>query len=80
MVLSVAERKHRMPYGGQQEVADELNFDATYISLVMAGKVRPETQAGKLKLRLAQEALARKLGVSVEDAFPEYVTVAAVAV
>lgn len=69
MPISVAERKHRMPYGMQKEIADRLGVSEAYVSLVMAGEVRPKTKRTKLKLRRVQVEIARALKVSVDEAF-----------
>lgn len=70
MPLSVAERKHRMPYGAQKEVSVEQGVSEGYVSLAMNGDVRPKTAPTRKKLRRVQVALARKLGVTVDEAFP----------
>lgn len=74
MPLTVAERKHRLPHGALTELAaQERDFAISYLSAVMAGEVHPKTERTRLKLRRARRALARKLGVSVAEAFPESV-------
>jgi transcriptional regulator with XRE-family HTH domain len=70
MPLSIADRKHLMPFGAQQEVAAEQSVAESYVSAVMNGAVHPKTAATKKKLRRVQVALARKLGVTVDEAFP----------
>jgi hypothetical protein len=71
MTLTVAERKHLMPHGAQGEVAEAERVAESYVSAVMAGEVRPKTERSRLKLRRVQRALARKLGRTIADAFPE---------
>jgi hypothetical protein len=73
MPLSIAERKHRMPYGAQLEVAKEQAVSESYVSAVMNGDVRPKTDVTRKKLRRVQVALARKLGVTVDEAFPPHI-------
>lgn len=70
MPLTTADRKHRMPYGAQKDVASEQGVTAAYVSLVMNDEVRPKTEAGRKKLRRVQVAIARKLSVTVDEAFP----------
>lgn len=70
MPLTIAERKHLMPFGAQREVAAEQSVDAGYVSRVMNDEVHPKTPLARKKLRRVQVALARKLGVTVDEAFP----------
>ena len=70
MPLTIAERKHRMPFGAQLAVSHEQRVDPGYVSKVMSDDIRPKTPAGRKKLRRVQVALARKLGVTVDEAFP----------
>jgi transcriptional regulator with XRE-family HTH domain len=70
MPLTIAERKHRMPFGAQREVAAAEGVDRGYVSKVMNGEVFPKTPDKKKQLRRVQVALARKLGVTVDEAFP----------
>ena len=70
MPLTVAERKQRMPHGAQQNVAARLSVADSYVSAVMAGEVFPKTKRTRTKLRRVQVALAREIGVAVDEAFP----------
>jgi hypothetical protein len=70
MPLTIAERKHRMPSGAQREVARELRVDPSYVSRVMADDIRPKTRLGRKSVRRVQVAIARKLGMTVDEAFP----------
>ena len=71
MLLTIAERKHLMPYGAQKDVATEQGASEGYVSLAMNDELRPKTQAGRKKLRRVQVAIARKLGRTVDDVFPQ---------
>lgn len=71
MPLTIAERKHRLPFGAQREVSREQSVDPGYVSKVMDGAIRPKTEPAKKKLRRVQVAIARKLGVTVDEAFPQ---------
>ena len=71
MPLSIADRKHLMPFGAQKEVAAEQKVDAAYVSRVMNDEVFPKTPAGKKQLRRVQVAVARKLGRPVDEVFPQ---------
>lgn len=69
MPLSIAERKHLMPFGAQRAVSAEQHVDPAYVSKVMNGEVFPKTLVSKKKLRRVQVALARKLGRRVDEVF-----------
>jgi transcriptional regulator with XRE-family HTH domain len=71
MPLTVAERKYRLPRGAQKEVAALLGVGPAYISRAMEGDLRPKTPEAIRRLRRAQRALAKKLGVTLTEAFPE---------
>lgn len=68
--LSIAERKHRMPYGAQKQVAAEEQVSEQYVSGVMNDEVKPKTEKGAKKLRRVQVAIARKLRMRVDEVFP----------
>jgi transcriptional regulator with XRE-family HTH domain len=70
MPLTTAERKERMPFGAQRQVATALGVDRGYVSKVMDGAVKPKTPLGMKKLRLVQTALARRLRLPVDEVFP----------
>jgi len=69
MPISIAERKYRMPYGGQKEAAGIAEVDETYVSRVFSGQVRPKTKEAKLKFRRTQVALARVMKMAVDELF-----------
>lgn len=77
MPLSVAERKYRMPFGAQKAISRELQVSAGWICKVMDGAVRAKTPSGRKTVRAIQVAIARKLGVRVDEAFPPTETRAA---
>ncbi len=79
MGLSIAERKHLMPHGAQREIAADLAIDASYVSRVLSGDIRPKTANGRDQLRRVQAAIAQKLELPVDEVFPanEAATVAA---
>lgn len=70
MPLSIAERKYRMPHGALQQVAKDIGVANSYVTAVMNGSVAPKSLTARKKLRRTQVALARKLGVTVDEAFP----------
>lgn len=74
MPLTVAERKHRLPYGAMKAVAEAVKKDRSYVAKVVAGEVFPKTQKGRDTLREVQVAVARRLRVPVAIAFPESVS------
>ena len=59
-----------MPFGAQREVSAEQRVDPGYVSRVMNDEVFPKTPPSRKKLRRVQVALSRKLGVTVDEAFP----------
>lgn len=73
MPLTRAERKDLMPFGGQAEVAAAEHVDRPYVSNVMNGEVFPKTPAARKKLRRVQVALARKIGLPVNEVFPRQI-------
>ena len=74
MPLSIAERKHLMPFGAQREVSTEQRVDPGYVTRVMNGELFPKMPASRKKLRRVQVALARKLGRTVDEVFPPEIT------
>lgn len=69
LALTVAERKHRLPYGAQKKIARRLGVARSYVSAAVAGDCRPKTKRAKLRLRRVQVAIAGELGLPVEEAF-----------
>lgn len=69
MALTVAERKHRMPHGGQHRLAKRFGVTDSYLSAVMAGECHPKSKRTKLRLRRMQLAIAAELGLSLDDVF-----------
>jgi hypothetical protein len=70
MPLSVADRRSRLPHGAQREVAEELKVAESYVSAVVTGDARPKTPKGQKAVRRIQVAIARKLRLPVDEAFP----------
>lgn len=70
MPLTTAERKHRLPHGARRAVATALHIDPSYVTKVVAGEAFPKTERGRATLRRVQVALARKLALPVDEAFP----------
>ena len=70
MPLSTAERKHRLPFGSQKEIAEAEGVSEAYVSLAVADEIRPKTKPSQAKLRRIRARIARKLGVSVAEAYP----------
>lgn len=60
-----------MPFGAQREVSAEQRVDPGYVSKVMNGEIRPKTLPSRKKLRRVQVAIARKLGRTVDEVFPQ---------
>lgn len=72
--LSPAERKHRMPYGAVREIAKQLGVSEQLVSMVLADESRAKTEEGRKRRRRIQVAIARKLGMRVDDVFPPDIT------
>jgi hypothetical protein len=70
MPLTIAERKHQMPHGAGLEIAEKEKVHPAYVSRALADEIRPKTRPAKKKLRRVRVAIARKLGVTVDEAFP----------
>lgn len=66
MPLTVWQRKERLPFGAQKEVATEEGCDPAVVSMVVndkAGNYDPK------RVRRIQVRLARKMGCRVDEAF-----------
>lgn len=72
MALTAVERKQRLLYGEQHEVAKALGVSEAYVSKVMNGETSPKTKEAKALLRRCQLELARRMRprVAVHVAFP----------
>lgn len=70
MPLSKWDRKQRLPFGAQQEIANQLGegYDKAFVSLVMNDKAQARDQE---KVRIIREAIAARIGLPVEEVFPE---------
>lgn len=69
--LSASDRKERIPHGAQREIATDLGLAESYVSAVITGDARPKTARARKTVRRVQVAIARKLGVPVDVAFPQ---------
>lgn len=70
MPLTIAERKHRLPFGAQREIAEDQGVSKSYISLAISEELRPKTPRAQEKLRRVQRAIAARLGEPIEEVFP----------
>lgn len=66
MALSKRERKLRLRRGAQKEIAKELGVSEGLVSLVVNGKTQI---LGRETVRTVREAIAGKIGASVEEVF-----------
>lgn len=66
MPLSKYERKERLGFGKQKEIADELGagYDEALVSLVMNEKAQARAPE---KVKAVQEAVARRIGLPVSE-------------
>jgi len=67
MPLSRFERKERLPYGAQKEIAHEEGVAESLVSRVMNDKTFHDDPK---KVRRIRVRIARKIGVPVDEAFP----------
>lgn len=70
MPLTIAERKHLMPFGAQLAVATAEGVSKSYVSAVMNDDVLAKTEPARKKLHKVRVALSRKLGRKVDEVFP----------
>lgn len=70
IALTVAERKHRLPFGAQKRIAEELGVSRALVSAVVGDKYHPTRYEGNKTLRRIQVRVARQLGLRVDEAFP----------
>lgn len=70
IALTVAERKHRLPFGVQKEIALAAGVSRSLVSAVVNGTVNPTTPEGRRRHRRIKVLVARKLGLRVDEAFP----------
>lgn len=66
MALTKRQRKDRLRRGAQKEIAFELNLSESLVSAVMNGKTQI---LGKETVRTVREAIAQKIGASVDEVF-----------
>lgn len=67
MALSIWERKARLPFGAQKQVAEEVGVPQPFVSEVINDKCAHRDQK---KVRRVRVALARRMRVRVDEAFP----------
>lgn len=66
MALTKRERKLRLRRGAQKEIAEQLGVSEGLVSLVVNGKTQI---LGKETVRTVREAIAEKIGASIEEVF-----------
>jgi transcriptional regulator with XRE-family HTH domain len=71
MALSALGRKHLLPHGAQRKIARRLGVEESRVSAVVNGEATPVTEAGWKSWRRIQKAVARTLGLDVEEAFSD---------
>ena len=70
IALTVAERKHRLPFGAQKEIAEAEGVSKALVSEVVNGTSNPTTPEAQRRHRRIQVRIARKLGLRVDEVFP----------
>lgn len=63
--------KERLEHGAQRRIALALGVGEPTVSNVITGAYRARTERGQATLKKVQRAIARELGASVEELFPE---------
>lgn len=74
MALSAIGRKALLPHGAQRKIARRLGMEEARVSTVNApapGDL-PKTELGWQSWRRAQKAIAKVLGMTVEEAFQDW--------
>lgn len=69
MALSAIGRKALLPHGSQRKIARRLSIEESRVSAVVSGNLLPQTEAGWKSYKKVQRAIAKALGLSVEEAF-----------
>jgi DNA-binding transcriptional regulator YdaS (Cro superfamily) len=68
--LSVADRSHLMPHGGQREIANALGVAESTVSQVMNETMRAKTERGRKTVQRIREAVAEKLDRPFDEVWP----------
>ena len=71
MALTALRRKRLLTHGDQKKIAFRFALSDAFVSFVMNGHNLPVTPDGWKNYRKVQNAIARKLGMTVEEAFSE---------
>jgi hypothetical protein len=69
MALSAVGRKTLLPHGSQRKIARRLGVEESRVSAVVNGSDIPMTENGWKSYRRVQRAVAKALGLSVEESF-----------
>lgn len=62
--------KARLERGAQKRIAAALGVPAPTVSNVITGAYRPRTERGRKTQRKVQKAVAKAIGLKVEEVFP----------
>ena len=71
MALSPIGRKALLEYGAQVRVATRLDLSTAFVSAVVNGELIPKSRSGWKNYRRVQNAIAKELGMNVQDAFSQ---------
>jgi transcriptional regulator with XRE-family HTH domain len=66
MALTIGQRKDRLPYRAQQEIANEMGVDKKLVSAVMNDKA---VGYAAPRVRAVQEMLAARMGLTAQYVF-----------
>lgn len=69
MALTAIGRKAILPHGAQRKIARRLGFEERLVSDAVNGSNLPKTENGWKRYRRAQKAVAKVLGLSLEEAY-----------
>lgn len=72
MALSAIGRKHLLPHGSQRKIARRLGIEESRVSVVLNGQNIPTSEHGWKSYSRVQKAIAKVLGLSVEEAFQDF--------
>ena len=63
--------KARLERGAQKRIAELLGVPAPTVSNVITGAYRPRTERGRKTQRKVQKAVAKAIGMRVDEVFPQ---------
>lgn len=74
MPMTPGEINDRMPVGTQRELAAQLQVSPAYVSRVVQQNMEPRGPRGRKTMRRVQVAIARRIGLKVDEVFTSIMT------